>query len=210
MLIIVLGGIKFDSSVSEWLSSLSTFATLMVAVYALFQWKEQKQYDVQVEALSVLRVSADVVRNLRNPISSSGEINEKFFNAMNTELEQGKMSQNVIHEIYVFQSRMLRHEEDLKRVYQMKERLWATFGDNHYLTNSFETIAKRIKDINNAYHKYAIANQMKDNLDKDMVRTELANARKIMYGMSGDEISKELDDIISKADSLKKRKPTLF
>lgn len=173
----------------DLLTMLATFGTLYVAWKALSTWRQEKQHELEVEVYSLSRRAADMIVGLRDPVFYESQISESVLQQRNKQV-QGPMDGTEKYYL-MFLSRMEYYEKLHSTILELRERLWANYSDKHIFYTYYEYIILTIRDINSAHRSYYALSDFKT-FNEPADHEERKKLRKIIIGMSGDEINTKL------------------
>lgn len=181
-------------------SMIGTIITAGIAGGALFSWKDQKKYDIQIEALAKSRIAIDLISTLRSPFSHERELDENFKD------EHLKSNNNVMtpidYQYLLFQSRLYKHEKTYTDILTVREKLWAIFGEKNNLTKFYTEITAIVRRIQLAHLDRAGFTAM-GLADSEEYKEKMMELHKITTFYADDDIiskdlEKRLDYIIKK------------
>ena len=179
-------------TIPDWLSVAAALLTLYIAFKALRTWKQEKLYDIQIEALAKSRLALDIITIIRSPISYIGEIDEEiskqYFKA-NNKIDQHDQ------QYLIFHSRLKNFQNEYKDILTLREKLWATFGQTHIFYRFYDKIVVIIHELNRAHMEYSMRMKDKETYPNDIKenRERLVELRNLMFSISGDAVSMELN-----------------
>ncbi|WP_316743764.1 hypothetical protein [Pedobacter antarcticus] len=139
-------------NIAEIFSAAGTILTTIFAGLALYNWKDQKKYELRMDAIAKGRVALDLVFKLRRYEKS----NELTFQSVEEDRK---------HYVTTFQSDRHLYEEILR----IKAQLGDNYGESHKMTMFFEKTISVINAI-----KYAHQNM--SNIIKNGITEESENA----------------------------------
>lgn len=191
------------------LAGIGSFGTLFVALRALKTWRDEKEYDLAIENLTLCNVAVQFIQMLRSPIIFEGEINERYKEKASVAENDTKALSSARETMFIYQSRKDNHQVIYEQVLKMREKNWAVYGARHDFYKFYNRIVELDDEIRQACIRqyYAIEDREKHG---DVVQTTIIlEARKKIYAIANDkdEINLELASWIEKLQTHRKTKP---
>lgn len=134
--------ISNEPNCAEILSAAGTLLTTVFAGIALYGWKDQKTYEVRMEALSKSRSAVELVFTLRNPGNYPQKIKE------NIEKED---KLDVISDIEIFERLLKTKTSFYEDIIRTREIVWASLGPKHKYTIFYTEVTDIIERVKMAH-----------------------------------------------------------
>ncbi|AMP99822.1 hypothetical protein AY601_2948 [Pedobacter cryoconitis] len=186
-------------NVSDWLTfivSVLTFivsaGTLYLGYRALNSWRNERRYNVAVNALAIANRGRYYVEALRSPAQFEGELDDKV-----QEIYRGK---NVPEEVLLIESRRKNFADLLKEIYLNNEIALIELGENHIIHKYLQKVIEIDNDVLKAADSYARLKIMisHEEIESDEVKKKLIKLRRRMFQFTDDQHHKELSTLHEK------------
>lgn len=185
-------------NVADWVAAISTVATALAALYALFSWKNQKQYDLKIKALSMGRRAKGYIQAVRSPFVFQNNLHDEIKPFFKKSLNSNELEESDAWIFYSYLSRRKNWDQLLNQISLLREDIWATFGSDSVFTRYYDLIIQTDVDVWNAYNAYVM---IKKNKDDDNNDREITKLRTIMFdGGPKDQIAMKLNEVFEELE----------
>lgn len=181
--------------------------TYKVAERALLEWKNQKNLEYLERFLKVFYKSKNFINHLRHPISMDSEILERHKKSFYKDEILDKNLFSIYYEELLIISRRETYIPMLEELYELKSLAKVYVKNDSLITEYINYIIKTDKEIIKAaqtlsFYKKLIREEYSDRQGEDYkeARKITSENRKVVYGMSNDEINKKLEDTFVKCE----------
>jgi hypothetical protein len=198
--------IEAGTSWTDVAALLISLLTLIVALVALFSWKLEKLYDIDIEALSSTQSTMFMLNNLRMPYVLEGEMDDEIEDRW--ERKNGDLVKNsATGSALIFYSRLKKHEETYKEAQKIKARLWANYEDNNALLRFYEFALNSVSDAEYAHSKLVFySKQEEEDSDNDFGESKKV-FRRMAYSLQNDAVTENLKLLYENVQSHRAKKP---
>lgn len=169
---------------------LATLVTGIVAVVALFSWKQQKLYEVKIEALAKSRSAIDLVKYLRSPVSYASEIDPGILDDWN-KFNPGTIMNPVDKQAIIFHSKLKFHDATYKEMLFLRERIWANYSDEHPFYLFYDYAVQTIMDVSSAHNERRMIAD-KDDFPDDEYKLRRTELSRTVTAFKNDEITRKI------------------
>jgi hypothetical protein len=178
---------------SNWINFFSMVATVVtgfVAVVALTSWKQEKRYEIKMNAFAKSRSALDLVKYLRSPISFNGIVSKELEDTYL--LNQGKEKLTPVDtQALIFTAKLKYHETTYKEILYLRETLWATYGERNIYYRFYDAIITTILRVHNAHDDNILLQHEEFKKDEEF-KIRRNEIRSIICSVSNDPILNDL------------------
>lgn len=175
----------------EITSMIASVITTIIAGAALVSWKQQKNYELKMEALAASRKAKGLITLLRNPVSFDAEIDTEIAAGYPVNIERWtSFDRNYL----TFQSRLKSNKQLYDELYLIREKVWAGYSDVHTYYQYFEFVINIVQKIAHA-HSTVLLLQKKEFLKIPNRDEEISKSMELILHTSGDSTSTQLETL---------------
>ena len=185
--------IESESSNLDVWSFFISLGTFGVAIAALFVWRAERRHDLKIETLAKSQPAMGLIKYLRNPLSFSGEIDQQLLEDWKKNNINIEATSEVVAAL-TFHSKLVRMNETYKEIQELKAKLWAHYNDEHAFLKFYAYVLQTVSEVSNA-HRALVPLANTRSFSAQVFDKQRADYRKVIYEITGDEISVKLDNL---------------